>query len=283
MIDERIQNIVQLNQNVDFISQPEQYLKYIKRYKNKLQSIDIQNIYDNLSYIDIQLLNSRYNTSHTTEIISEFNTITTSAIAEMKQFNDIYQNINSSKFQNAGINNFINCKIQNFEMICVDYSIRYLDLYDMTDYMTYDMLKYPISVLVAKRALVSLERVPNYFSNPILLSELRSSDIQLQYNEAYTYRISFLYKTQVIGNSQTFFQISLYTAQTDTFPLTFSEYHRVDLSNEFALYSTQFIPAPLVDDITKSKVKFSIFLNRNTFKNNNIVLYITNINIQVLK
>lgn len=281
MIDERIQNIVQLNQNVDFISQSEQYLKYIKKYKNKLQLIDIQNIYNNLSRIDIQLLNSRYNTSHTIESISESNVITTSAIAEMKQINKIYQNINNSKFINSGMNISTNCKINYLEPLRCDYSVIYLNLEDMSEHSTFENLKYPTAALVVRRSLMSLEFAPNYFENPILLSEIRSDDIELPYNEQYTYHMSFLYKTRVIGEAQQFFQLRIFTSQLDTIPLTFNNYYRVQLSNEYTTYSTQFNPAPLVNDDTKCSIKFSFYLNRNNFKNNNILLFLTNINIWI--
>jgi len=94
-----------------------------------------------------------------------------------------------------------NCRINYLEPLRCDYSVIYLNLEDMSEHSTFENLKYPMAVLVARRSLMSLEFAPNYFENPILLSEIRSDDVELPYNEHYIYHMTFLYKTQVIGET----------------------------------------------------------------------------------
>lgn len=273
MIDEKRQDFVQVNKNVQSIASSEQYLKYIKKYLNKLQPNQISTIYNNLNFNNPQLLQSKYTTVNNESDITNYNIYSKSVIEHMNYINNIYDGILNSKLLNSGLNKFTNCEITNFVSFNAMYSTKYLDLYDMQQKNTLEQTIYPLSVLVLKKSEICLQ-YPTSFGNIHPLSGIYSDEIQLKYNEQYIYHLSFIYKTTILMSSAFKFLIRIFTAETDTSPLTFDKYINVPTSIDYTTFSTIFSPSPLVDTPQKANIKIAFYLNNTAQLNDDIILHL---------
>ena len=70
------------------------------------------------------------------------------------------------------------------------------------------------------------------------------------------------------------FLIRIFTAETDTSPLTFDKYINVPTSIDYTTFSTIFSPSPLVDTPQKANIKITFYLNNTAQLNDDIILHL---------